>query len=68
MKTVLPGTLTAMRPSGKLTRKSYLEIFIGFPRSYWRKAIILELETYTCIRRPVVYLSPCFPFRGPALS
>ena len=64
--TVVPGILTAKRATGKLTQKSYLKSSLEFPPSYWRKAIVLE--TYACIRRPVVYLSPCFPFHGPALS
>jgi len=67
MKTVLPGTLTAMRASGKLTQKSCLEYSLDFPVRIGEKRLFWSwrrIHVSDALWLPIPY----FPFRGPALS
>jgi len=67
MKTALPGTLTAMRVSGKLTQKSYLKKFVGISPFILAKSDYFG-DVYMYQTPCGLPISPCYPFHGPALS
>jgi hypothetical protein len=67
MKTALPGTLTAMRDSGKLTQTSYLKKFIGISPFILAKSDYFG-DVYMYQTPCGLPISPCYPFHGPALS